>query len=192
MIDYRAGHSADDRNDHRARWHRGIFIITGVSTRIHARTCTHMVKRENGIAGVAQLSDDDRTARRDAFIPRSFAYFERAINNGPANSVCCFRRSLSLSLCPIDYGSISFINLNRPRTVTTTNVGNRGAPSFRIRINDHRIVLLLISNSYRERTKRFRQRERERQDSLLRKIRLIITIIIFYSLRLYEGEIYLK
>lgn len=98
----------------------------------------------------------------------------------------------ALSLCPIDYGSISFINLNRPRTVTTTNVGNRGAPSFRIRINDHRIVLLLISNSYRERTKRFRQRERERQDSLLRKIRLIIPIIIFYSLRLYEGEIYLK
>lgn len=187
MIDYRAGHSADDRNDHRARWHRGIFIITGVSTRIHTRTYTHMVKRENGIAGVAQLSDDDRTARRDAFIPRSFAYFERAINNGPANSVCCFRRSL----CPIDYGSISFINLNRPRTVTTTNAGNREAPCFRIRINDHRIVLLLISNSYRERTKRFREGEREREDSLLRKIRLIITIIIFYSLCLYEGEIYL-
>lgn len=53
-------------------WQPGIFIITGVPTHGNAATTR-----------AGHLSDDEHAAiLAPAFIPRSFAYFERTINNG--------------------------------------------------------------------------------------------------------------
>ena len=111
MIDYRAGHLADDRNDRRGPLASRYF---------HYRRRVHRGKASGVLRSPAlgHLSDDGRTERRGAFIPPFICIFRDApstMERRAALGAISLSLSLSLSLCSIDYGSISFINLNRPR-----------------------------------------------------------------------------